>query len=504
MSCPSARGSIDPTMPRTTTSPAVRPCGVCGRVQRIKRAAVDGDPDMCQACWKRDRRSWRVCGRCGELKPSQGRDRESGAPICERCYRHARPVDACENCGHTRQLARTGAKGGPKLCGACAERDLRPKRVCGRCGRLAAIAVRQAADGSGELCFACYAREPRGICGGCGAFAAIHVRGRDGEPDLCRPCYRLPTARCSVCERERPCFYAATAAPVCWSCKPRRVATCAVCGRDRPVKARSALGALCGACHVRQRQAARVCDRCGELRRPGRQTDGEVLCRECTQLLWPRTCVRCGSGEIAFNRRTCPACALRARLDGLRASGVPSAVEQLDPYLDALARAPNPRAVLAWFSKPAGLLLGELARGELQISHEALDAAGRRAGSELLRAALVDAGVLAARDELVVALERVGNPAARRDRGRARPRSAAHVRDVEDRTRARRPPRGPARPGAAGGRDAQAMDRRGHRADGMAACSRTDAQRSGPGSARRVARPGTTRQAGRAALHRLA
>lgn len=220
MSCPSARGSVDRTMARTATWPSVRPCGVCGRVQPIKRAAVDGDPDMCQACWKRDRRSWGVCGRCGELKPSQGRDRQTGAPICGRCYRHARPVDACENCGHTRQLARTGAKGAPKLCGACAERDRRPKRVCGRCGRLAPIAVRQAADRTRELCLACYAREPRRTCGGCGQFAAIHVRGRDGEPDLCRACHRPPTARCSVCERERPCSHAVTAAPVCWSCKP--------------------------------------------------------------------------------------------------------------------------------------------------------------------------------------------------------------------------------------------------------------------------------------------
>lgn len=175
-------------------SPSVRPCGVCGRVQRIKRAAVDGDPDMCQACWKRDRRSWRVCGRCGELKPSQGRDRESGAPVCERCYRHARPIGTCENCGHTRQLDRTGAQGAPKLCGACVERDRRPKRVCGRCGRLAPIAVRQAADGTRDLCFACYARQPRRICGGCGQFAAIHVRGRDDQPDLCRACHRPPTA----------------------------------------------------------------------------------------------------------------------------------------------------------------------------------------------------------------------------------------------------------------------------------------------------------------------
>ena len=383
----------------------MRPCGVCRREQQIKRVALDGDPDMCQACWKRDPRSWRVCGGCGALKPSAGRDRETGAPICERCYRHARPVDACEHCGRIGRLARTGARGGPKLCGACAERERRPKRVCGRCGRLAAIALRQAADGTRELCFACYAREPRRICGGCGEFAAIQLRGRDGKPDLCRACYQLPTARCSVCHRERPCSFARTPAPVCSTCKPRRIATCADCGRDRPVKARSPLGPLCGTCHLRRRQAPKVCDRCGEVRRPGRQTDDEVLCRECTVIVHPRTCESCGSPGLAWNRRVCPACSLRARVERLRASGLPSAVAQLDPFLETLARAPHPQAVSQWLGKPdAGRTLQELATGELELSHEALDGPGRRKGTEYLRAALVHAGALPARDELLVTL----------------------------------------------------------------------------------------------------
>ena len=154
MSCPSVHGSADRAMARTTTWPSVRACGVCGREQKIKRAAVDGDPDMCQACWKRDPRSWRVCGRCGELKPRQGRDPENGQPICERCYRRARPVGICDECGRSAQLARTGARGSTRLCGACAERQRRPQRVCGRCGRLAAIALLQAANGMGPGIFA--------------------------------------------------------------------------------------------------------------------------------------------------------------------------------------------------------------------------------------------------------------------------------------------------------------------------------------------------------------
>jgi hypothetical protein len=68
----------------------VRPCGVCGRTRPIKRAAVGGDPDMCQACWKRDERSWRVCGRCGELRAAQGRDPDDRSKVI--CPRSSRPI----------------------------------------------------------------------------------------------------------------------------------------------------------------------------------------------------------------------------------------------------------------------------------------------------------------------------------------------------------------------------------------------------------------------------
>lgn len=240
---------------------AVRACGVCGRERTIKRAAVDGDPDMCQACWKRDQRSWRVCGRCGELRPTQGRDSaDRSMVICQRCYRHARPAGICDDCGRTAQLARTGARGGSRLCGACADRARRPARECGRCEQVKPVATRQGADGTEDLCFACYGKTPRRVCGGCGEVAAIQRRARDGAPDLCVRCYRLPIAHCSVCGREKPCSYAATTTPLCGACKPRRVDICAVCGEQRPIKAADAIGPLSGGCEWRMAAPARKGD----------------------------------------------------------------------------------------------------------------------------------------------------------------------------------------------------------------------------------------------------
>jgi hypothetical protein len=375
-------------------------------VRKIQRAATDGDPDMCQARWLRDRRSWRECSRCGELRPRRGRDRETGQPICERCYRRSRPIGECDLCGRTAQLARTGARDGPKLCGACSERERRPKRVCGRCGRRAAIALAQAADGTRDLCFACYNREPRRVCGRCGELAAIHVRGRDGKPDLCQRCCRPPIARCSVCDRDRPCHYVDTDAPVCWSCKPRRVAQCALCGRERPVKARSPLGPLCGACEWRRLRAKAICQRCGQLRRPVLHPGDEVLCGDCAGVPARRICTACGVEDITYERGLCPSCTLRRRLDALRADAPLEVIARLEPYLRTLQEAENALAVLQWLAKPGGRTLTDLARGEIELSHDALDALDRGKSTEHLRAALVHAGVLPARDEPLATLER--------------------------------------------------------------------------------------------------
>jgi hypothetical protein len=385
----------------------VRACGVCGRARKIQRAAIDGDPDMCQACWKRDERSWRVCGRCGERRPQHGRDpADRSKVICQRCYRHARPSGSCDECGRTGRLARTGARGGPQLCGACAERARRPPRECGRCGTVKPIAARQGADGTEDLCFACYAATPRRVCGGCGQLAAIHQRGRDGAPDLCVRCYRPPVARCSICDRDKPCSYADSDAPICWSCKPRRVDDCAVCGERRPVKARSPIGPLCDGCEWRRLRAKATCERCGQHRRPALHHGTQVLCGDCAGIPQTRTCTRCGIEDITYDRGRCPACSLHARLEHWRRDGPPEMIARLEPHLTALERSPNPLSVLQWLAKPGGRTLAHLAAGRVGLSHQALDALDRGKSTEDLRAALVHAGVLEARDETLASLER--------------------------------------------------------------------------------------------------
>jgi hypothetical protein len=376
-------------------------------VRAIKRAAVDGDPDMCQACWKRDERSWRVCGRCGELRRSQGCDpADRRKAICERCYRHARPTGTCDECGRTGRLARTGGRGGAKLCGACADRVHRGSRACGRCGQVKPIAARAGADGTEDLCFSCYGETPRRICGGCGELAAIRQRGRDGAPDLCTRCYRPPIARCSACGREKPCFYAATAAPVCWSCKPRRVDRCVGCGQRRPVKAASAFGPLCGGCEWRRLRAKATCERCGQNRRPALHNGNEILCGDCAGIMPARVCIECGIEDITYDAGRCPACSLHARLERWRADAPAGVVARLEPHLAALESSPSPLSVLQWLAKPGGRTLADIAAGSLELSHAALDALARGKSTGDLRATLVHAGVLERRDETSATMSR--------------------------------------------------------------------------------------------------
>jgi hypothetical protein len=385
----------------------VRACGVCGRERKIQRAAVGGDPDMCQACWKRDERSWRVCGRCGELRPQQGRDpADRSKVICQRCYRHARPTGTCDECGRTGRLARTGARGGPKLCGACAERARRPARECGGCGKVKPIAVRRGTDGTTNLCFACYAATPRRVCGDCGQRAAIHQRGRGGAPDLYVRCYRPPVARCSVCARDKPCSYADSDAPICWSCKPRRVDACAVCGEQRPVKARSPIGPLCDGCEWRRLRAKAVCERCGQQRRPALHHGTEVLCGDCANTPQTRVCAGCGIEDITYDRGRCPTCSLQARLEQWRTDGPVEVIARLHAHLTLLERSPNPLSVLQWLAEPGGRTLADLAAGRVELSHQALDGLQRGRSTEDLRAALVHAGVFEARDETLAGLDR--------------------------------------------------------------------------------------------------
>ncbi len=108
-------------------------------------------------------------------------------------------VPRCARCGRTGKPLTRGEGGG--VCQRC--RAWQQASACSSCGRLKPVAARDGAGGPlCELCRRHCGRADR-TCGRCGKTAPIAVRARDGAPDICVNCYRMPDAVCSVCGKRR-------------------------------------------------------------------------------------------------------------------------------------------------------------------------------------------------------------------------------------------------------------------------------------------------------------
>ena len=303
-----------------------------------------------------------VCGRAG--KPLF---RGDGGGVCQRCraWQLARP---CATCGKAKPAAGHDEHG-RAVCEVCRRRDdPRRHRECGTCGKTAPVAV----------------------------------RGRDGQPDICVNCYRLPEATCSRCQRRRPCSLRGDQ-PAGLPARARR-------GPPPPARAagRTARRRPAGR---RDRSATRVtraalrhrgpCAPCGQQRRlvapPGPAAD---TCADCAGIPVISACTDCGTEDKLYEKGRCARCSLRRRARELLSAGTGTIAAQLSGVLDAVTAARQPRSALNWLRKGAGAgLLADVAAGRLAISHEALDAYPHRRAADYLRHMLTAAGALPARDE---------------------------------------------------------------------------------------------------------
>ena len=303
------------------------------------------------------------CARCGRPHDKLTASKEAGA-LCPRCRTHEL-AQACSVCTRVKPVyGRT--KDGAPLCAVCTPK---PRRHCSRCGRMQVIA-RRAHDEVGELCVSCF---------------------------------KGPVATCGVCHRHLPCNFVATGHPICVTCTPRKKSTCAHCGEDRPAYARWPEGPVCEPCYRNALSRRGECCDCGELRRlvspPGPDAR---RCATCAGVPGLATCTSCGAEERPFAHGRCVHCTveIRARL----LVGAPGGL--FEPLYRAIVSAPRPYSVCNWLrtSGPADIL-GEIVSGDLPLTHDALDAHPRRRSADHLRHLLVAAGLLAARDDALVALE---------------------------------------------------------------------------------------------------
>jgi len=320
-----------------------------------------------------------ACARCGRAHRELTVSDVGG--LCPRCRRRHLAV-ACSVCGVVKPVAGRGPDG-EALCAVCAPR---PKRRCSRCGRLRPIARR--------------------------------AHGTKG--DICTGCFHGPLARCSVCGRERPCNFVVAGRPICMTCSPKALSRCAHCGKDRPACARWPEGAVCEPCYRAALSRRGACEACGAERRlvspPG---PSARRCADCAGVAPLATCRSCGAEERPYLDGCCVRCALASRAADL----IGGTDGPLRAVYEAIVAAPQPYSAHNWLRRSAAArLLGEVASGQVALTHEALDAQRPRQGADYLRHLLVAHGVLTGRDDALVRLEawaadhlaRVADPGQRR------------------------------------------------------------------------------------------
>ncbi|MCD2197274.1 hypothetical protein LQ327_28270 [Actinomycetospora endophytica] len=255
----------------------------------------------------------------------------------------------------------------------------------------------------GPLCVNCYRRDhrPRARCGRCNRVRIVSRRGKNGEPDLCESCNPATraTATCSQCGRDRSGHRDATGEWICRSCA-RVPRACSRCGRSRPVHAHLPLGPVCNTCHIKLHDHPEHCASCHELRVLIGRDDHGPLCGPCAGSTLDPRCRTCKRPGRHYSDEKCARCELHERVDDLLAgpNGTPN--PQLQPVRELLLAADRPNGQIAWLMRSdAAQLLRDLARREDVVTHNYLDTLPQNRAETFLRALLVDAGVLPARNE---------------------------------------------------------------------------------------------------------
>ena len=328
------------------------------------------------------------------------------------------PEPSCSSCARTGlELIRVGTIG---LCNRCRAHQL--AEDCSACGRCRVVIAR---DAHGRpLCFGCAPRPVR-LCGRCGRMAAIARRGRDGQPDICNSCFRPPVATCSCCAKPKPCRFASSDRPVCSACSSWTPQICAHCQRSRPAVAHWSEGPVCATCYRDGLLRRGSCHDCGQQRRlidpPGPLAE---RCADCAGRPGSgRVCADCGIEDLTYHDGRCVRCSLSRRTSRLLTGPDGTVSANLVPVRDAIIAASKPYTAHNWLrSAVAAQMLGEIASGALPLSHQTLDIHPRRQAARFLRELLVANGALAGRDEALIALEawvtdqlrRVDDPCQRR------------------------------------------------------------------------------------------
>lgn len=167
---------------------------------------------------------------------------------------------------------------------------------------------------------------------------------------------------------------------------------------------------LCVWCAARPRYHPTPCPGCQAVRAVAFLVHGRRVCAECAGVdPSPFACRECGREDHPYTAARCARCFLRERLTDLLTDPTTGAVHvQLQPVFDALAGADRPRSTMYWLRRGRGIgprLLGQMARGEVPISHDTFQNLPTDRAHNYLRDLLAALGVL---PEYEPRIERMG------------------------------------------------------------------------------------------------
>jgi len=289
-----------------------------------------------------------------------------------------------------------------ELAGAGAMKVAKP--ACPRCHEVKALS--KLLDGK-RICRACFARHAAVPCARCGAVREPAARDGDGRPPCPNCLIRDPVnlEKCAGCGHRKPVAVRASDGPRCTNCRPKTIMKCAICGRTVPCDLSQATGQpWCDRCQHRWV----TCSGCRAVAQARSGTWEAPLCAKCTNPdldFWGR-CPICKT-TWQLSPRPCQRCVLDQRVRELLGDSTGTVRGDLAPFYRALSTAERPDTTLVWLSgSKVRALLERIGRDGRPVTHEVLDEFPGGKTLAHLRSVLVATGVLPARDERLVALER--------------------------------------------------------------------------------------------------
>ncbi|WDH77402.1 hypothetical protein PTQ19_07530 [Microbacterium esteraromaticum] len=165
-------------------------------------------------------------------------------------------------------------------------------------------------------------------------------------------------------------------------------------------------GAICGICFTEALHTHGRCPSCGDRRLlPGRDADGEAICRDCAGITRPEmVCIRCGAEAERFRGGACARCVVTGDLEALLKPTNPPDL-RLARLVHVLANVRRPESIYTWMrGKRAHELLTQIGERSIELTNESLDQLPRSPAVDHLRDILIHHRMIIAPEDRYLAI----------------------------------------------------------------------------------------------------